>query len=389
MRFGNRLARGVIANEKTPMKRLTMPALVLGSFLATVLVVWFGAGEVGHALASAGWGVLLVVIIRAIAVAAAAAGWFVLFPPAQRPRLSACLTVRFVREAANALLPTAQIGGDLIGARLLTFFRVDPALAGASVIVDVMMQAATQFTFALTGLAVLVALGGDPVIVRTVAIGLAIALPALGAFYLVQRRFGERLLGAVFARFGAPGRTALDGAGLVYERLHAFHAKPGRLAGSFLVHLAGWIVGVAEVWVALRMMGHPVTWGEALVVESLAQAVRGAAFAVPGAIGFQEGGLIALCALFGVPAGPALALSVLKRVPDLILGVPALLAWQAIEGRTFLGRRVRPSPEPDLRSPEHPAGPGGLRPRGLDWLLRRPAGAQAGAHPSPSGLLGG
>ena len=61
-------------------------------------------------------------------------------------------------------------------------------------------------------------------------------------------------------------------------------------------------------------------------------AVRGAAFAVPGALGAQEGGLIVLCAIFGVPPEAALALSLVKRIPDLVLGVPGLLAWQAIEG---------------------------------------------------------
>ena len=44
-------------------------------------------------------------------------------------------------------------------------------------------------------------------------------------------------------------------------------------------------------------------------------AVRGAAFAVPGALGAQEGGLIVLCAIFGVPPDAALALSLVKRIP--------------------------------------------------------------------------
>jgi hypothetical protein len=38
-------------------------------------------------------------------------------------------------------------------------------------------------------------------------------------------------------------------------------------------------------------------------------------------------------ALFGVPPGAALALSLVKRVPDLAIGIPGLLAWQALEMR--------------------------------------------------------
>ena len=77
---------------------------------------------------------------------------------------------------------------------------------------------------------------------------------------------------------------------------------------------------------------------DAVLIESLMHAVRGAAFAVPGALGAQEGGLIILCAIFGVPPEAALALSLVKRLPDLILGVPGLLAWQAMEGWHFHAR---------------------------------------------------
>ena len=65
-----------------------------------------------------------------------------------------------------------------------------------------------------------------------------------------------------------------------------------------------------------------------------------AAFAVPGGLGVQEGGYVALCALFGIPAGAGIALSLLKRVADLVLGLPFLAAWQVLEGKRAL--RARP-----------------------------------------------
>ena len=53
-----------------------------------------------------------------------------------------------MREGANALLPLAQIGGDFIGARCLALRGVRGTIAAASVIVDVLMQAASQLIFA-------------------------------------------------------------------------------------------------------------------------------------------------------------------------------------------------------------------------------------------------
>jgi uncharacterized membrane protein YbhN (UPF0104 family) len=99
--------------------------------------------------------------------------------------------------------------------------------------------------------------------------------------------------------------------------------------------MIGWLVGVAEVLIVLRCMGLPVTVGEALVIESLVQAVRGAAFAVPSALGAQEAGLIVLCGIFQIPPDQALALSFVKRAADLVIGVPSLVALQILEGRRF------------------------------------------------------
>jgi hypothetical protein len=71
--------------------------------------------------------------------------------------------------------------------------------------------------------------------------------------------------------------------------------------------------------------------GEALVIESLLHAIRGAAFAIPGALGAQEGGLVLLCAIFGIPPEQAIALSLVKRAADVVVGAPGLLAWQMLE----------------------------------------------------------
>ena len=76
---------------------------------------------------------------------------------------------------------------------------------------------------------------------------------------------------------------------------------------------------------------------EALVIDSLLYGMRSVAFLVPSAVGVQEGGLILLCGLFGVGADAALALSLIKRARDLAIGVPALLAWQMLEGRRAFG----------------------------------------------------
>ncbi|MDX6769446.1 MAG: TIGR00374 family protein, partial [Elusimicrobiota bacterium] len=65
-------------------------------------------------------------------------------------------------------------------------------------------------------------------------------------------------------------------------------------------------------------------------LESLGQAVRAAAFAIPGALGVQEGGYLVLGGLLGIAPDTALALSLTKRFRELVLGLPGLLVWQLL-----------------------------------------------------------
>ena len=159
------------------VKQAGVAAWLIGIAAVIAITAWSGLDAVGHAVASVGWGILLVVVVRGVTVAVAGAGWWLIFPPKTRPRLRTCVLLRFIREATNVLLPMAQVGGDVIGAALLTLYAVPGALAAASVIVDVLLQAATQFLFAIVGLLLLIALEADASLARVAAIGLSLGGP--------------------------------------------------------------------------------------------------------------------------------------------------------------------------------------------------------------------
>jgi len=338
------------------VKQAGVVAWLGGIAALVVLTIWSGLDAVGHAIASVGWGILLVVMVRAVTVSVAGAGWWLLFPSKARPQFGACVLLRFVREAVNVLLPVAQVGGDVVGARLLTGYAVPGALAAASVIVDILVQAAAQFLFAALGLLTLMALGADHALARSAAIGLAVAALLLAGFYLAQRRGGQRVLQSIVNRLAGDREWRVLGTiDAVYQNLTMIYAARSSFIASSVVHLAGWVVGVAEVSIVFAFMGHPVSIGEALVIESLLHAVRGAAFAIPSALGAQEGALVVLCAAFGIPPEQAIALSLVKRAADVVLGVPGLLGWQMLEwGRLVPSYRRQPAREPvNPRSQRH------------------------------------
>ena len=121
----------------------------------------------------------------------------------------------------------------------------------------------------------------------------------------------------------------------VQEALDVVWARErrGPIAQSVALHAVAWGLGAAEIWIVLACIGVEVSLTEVLVLESLSQAIKSAAFAVPSGLGVQEGGFVVVGALFGLDAGTAIALSLAKRVPDVALGLPSLIVWQTLEAK--------------------------------------------------------
>ena len=67
------------------------------------------------------------------------------------------------------------------------------------------------------------------------------------------------------------------------------------------------------------------------------EARRGAAFLVPGALGLQEAGFLGLGLLLGLAPETALALAIARRIRDLVVFLPGLLAWVWVERRIAAG----------------------------------------------------
>lgn len=324
------------------MKRLSILTAAIGIAIIAAAVYAADPATVAAAMAQAGWAAAIVIALRLVAVTLAGLTWWLLFPKHPRPQPSVCALLRIVREGANTLLPLAQIGGDVIAARLLTFWNIPGPLAAATVIVDVLAQAGTQFLFALVGLALLIAHGVGGNFVYDIAWALGAAALALTGFYVAQRHGGEKLVNALLKRLARGREWQINGTfEAVFHRLHEVYGRRRALALTVICHLGVWFIGALEVWVGLTAMGYHPTYAEAVAIESLAQAARGAAFVVPGAVGVQEGGLVVLCALFGIPAHSALALSLIKRAADIMVGVPGLVAWHALETRRFNRRGKR------------------------------------------------
>lgn len=322
------------------MKTAGYLLFTLGTLSLIALVGYYGAAAIGASVLQIGWGLVLVTLFHLAPMVADTLAWGCLLERRRTPKFAELLWMRWVKESVSTLLPVAQVGGDLVRLRLAIQRGIPGPIAGGSIVADLTTSLFALVLFCVVGGALLFERGVEGNALPILALALGVSFALVLAFYLLQRGGLFSALSRILMRTVqaqnwarlAGGVAALDTAiQRIYERRRDVLASS---AWAFV----GWVLGAGEVWLALHLLRAPVDFADAVILESLIQGLRQVAFLIPAAIGVQEGGLVLLGAMIGVAPETAIALSLVKRVRELSLGVPGLLAWHFSESRRLLRR---------------------------------------------------
>lgn len=240
--------------------------------------------------------------------------------------------VRMIGEAYNNITPMASLGGEPIKAWLLkTNYNVPLSDSGASL---VLAKTASMFSLVVfVAIALVLILGHDDLSAndKTMAsAGLAWLVFNVVVFFLMQHlklstftatRLGRTRLGERMTHFIA-GLQSVDEQ---FARFYKHHR--GRLVLSMSYAMANWLLGVVELYYILALIGHPVGWWDAWIIEAMVQMIRTAAFFIPAGIGAQEGALMLACnALAGSP-NIGVAAALVRRFRELVwIGISLAIA---------------------------------------------------------------
>ena len=322
------------------LRLLDRGLLVLGLVLFVFLMRHIGTRVVLENLRVAGWGIGAICLQELVAYVANTLGWQLVFP-SPRPSIPflRLLAVRMAGDSINYLTPTATLGGEFVRVRLLRG-HVATTAAVASVAIARVGQTVGQIAFIAIGLWLVI----DGIVLP----------PALhwGLLFLVGAMVTSAVLLVVLQRRGAfaPLLRMLRNAGLarvspgvegllqgVDRMIAAFHATGGwAFAGSCTCFFVGWAAGVIEVYLILYFLQVPVTVERALTIEVLSAILDGVLFFMPGTVGTQEGGKVAIFTLLGLDEAKGLSMGILRRIRQ--------LAWAGV-GLLILSR-LQASPLP-------------------------------------------
>jgi putative membrane protein len=307
---------------------------LVGLSVLIVLMVRSDFAEMWRTLRSAGWSLLWLAPYRMLFFLLYALGWRSLlkpYDPQQRAGLGFLFWVTMVREGIDRLLPVASVGGGIAGVRLAGWRGIPTVAAAATIAAEIVLTLAALYVFTAAGLFILIDLGASHETSRRVLIALLLSLPMPVVTGLLLR------YGSVFERIEAFLRPMVgespfsDGALALDRELRACLSRGRSLVFAGALQLVAFLSASFEIWFALRLFGHPIDVPAAIMLESMTQAARHLAFVVPAGVGVQEGMFVLFGHVLGISSELALAVSMAKRLREVLCGVPALISWQLAE----------------------------------------------------------
>ena len=313
-----------------------MPAAIAFAGIAVItgLVIYFGVGEVIKALASVRiQNFALYIAAQLVITAGLGLCWRMLLRSRSRGSYWLCVWGRLVRDATGEFLPFSQVGGYVLGARVITLHGVNASDAAASTLADITTEFLAQLAFIGVGLTVTAHLAPHSELLVPVSVGLCIAVVMGFGLVLVQRGGGKMFRSLTLRIAGRAASGAAQQLDRLQTALDDVYSRRNRLFQASLYHLFCWFGTACASYIGFHALGAPVPFASALAIEAMLHAIMALAFFVPGRVGIQEASYALLATIFGIPPEIALSLSLLRRARDFVIAVPVLVFWQGVEAR--------------------------------------------------------
>ena len=343
---------------KTLKKTLPIILSLLGVALFTFIAAKAGIQPVMEALGKVGvGGFFLLVLIQLVLDVGLGIAWKAAVPQIGLARLTGA---RFVRDAAGACLPFSQLGGMVLGVRATLAGHQARDVDGedlhwpegvAANLVDITTEVLGQIAFILVAILCLVGHQGAARFIWPLMGGMVLLSLGIAGFIWTQHRGGSMVRKAAmfFGRhIASDWRESLIGNTDIFQaRLESLWGRPDRIMLGAIIHFSCWVGGAAATWTALELLGAHIGFLSALAIEGVVCGIMSAGFLVPAALGVQEAAYVALGLIFGVDSQISLSLSLLRRGRDILIGIPVLLGWQAVEMNRLRKERATLAGTPD------------------------------------------
>lgn len=342
------------AIRRTPFRGLVLAVqLALMALCALFFASALRSADLGRSLqlvSQLGLFAALIAIPTIVNAGWQATGWSVVLRRLGQPlRIRDLWSVRIMSEAFSLSMPAGPAVADSMAVVFLRRLGVPVSRAFAAVAARKTLVVGSNGAYvlvafglgfgALTVISHRLSLGGWlPWLVLAAALTLLGVATALSAI-VFSGRLARRILRVLELVPIQRWRAWLRGQNHHFDHaerdLSRLSSTPRRdIAKSAGAFFMSWICEAAETMLILHLIGVPIGLVEVLAIEVVVSLLRSIAFALPGAVGVQEAGYVALLGALGVPdaATTGVAFVMLKRSRDLFW-IAAGYLWTLVHAR--------------------------------------------------------
>ena len=332
------------------MKFVKILMLLLGLYILYVAVHAVGLETITTHIGSLKWKLLPLLSIYPFIFLFDTIGWKLAFPkvlPKHVP-IWGLYRIRIVGETLNAVIPwAASLGGEPIKVQLLKQkYNVSVADGYASILIvhttfwlslNLFVIGGILFTFRTMPLTPVLR---NSVLAFLVGLGLVAVFLVIGLHLGIFKKVHS--LGENFKWWGETSKEKSFKFLELDNQIKKFYTRdPRRFLVSAFFNFLGWFTGVLETYWIAKILGIPIGFAEAWLLEALVQVLRIVTFFIPSSIGAQEGGIVLIFLEFGFDKPLGLAFALIRRIREILWMGFGLLLWSLVEDKSKLEKAAR------------------------------------------------
>jgi uncharacterized protein (TIRG00374 family) len=244
------------------------------------------------------------------------------------------LRIRWAGEAVNNVVPSAYVGGEAVKVCLLRSIGVGAREGATAAVVSKTAQTVAQLFFLLLASGLLLQLApGHPGVRLGILMLVLCGIGIIAVLFWVQRagffKMALAFLRRVPWRFHFLEKRA--GSLLEVDQTIArfYQVRPGRFRASTGLYFIGWLLDSLEIYLVAFLLGMPITWNQALVVEAFTGVAKVFGMWVPGSLGVQESGIVVMGGIAGLPDALSATYALVRRGREVLFAAVGLLLLYA------------------------------------------------------------
>jgi uncharacterized protein (TIRG00374 family) len=240
---------------------------------------------------------------------------------------------RWAGESVNNLIPTAYVGGEAAKVVLLRPYGISAHDGAVAAIVSKTAQTVAQLFFIVGASAVFFQLAKDQPKLRLGILFILIGgVAAVGLLFWVQKIGLFRMFWGVLGAMPFRVRKLEERKAKLLQldqTIFGFYCEHrGRFYRSTILYLCGWTLDTVEIYLVAHLLGVPITWSQALVMEAFTGVAKALGMWLPGSLGVQESGIVLMGKLVGLPDAFVAAYALIRRARELVFaGIGMLLFY--------------------------------------------------------------